>query len=121
MVTDNLSQSRMKIEELADLGKGFVENKIEWAKLNAAEKVINGSSKVVTAVIVGFFSFFIILFLSVGTAFWIGKAYGDMAMGFFIVALIFVAVMVLALLIGLPLLSNSISKSIFGSLNSKNK
>lgn len=117
----SILQSKTKIQRLTELGMDFIENQIELTKLSIAETTVKSSSKLLSVVIISIFSFFMIVFLSLGTAFWIGKAMGSTATGFFIVAMVYFVLMVFSLLFIKPFISNQISKSLINALDNEDE
>ena len=79
-------EERSKLETLAEHAKDYAELRLELIKLDAAAKVSNVVSSVASAVVIGVLGLFILMFVSVGVAWWIGQANDNPSMGFFIVA-----------------------------------
>jgi Putative Actinobacterial Holin-X, holin superfamily III len=121
MATDTTLLTKTKVQRLTELGMNFVENQIELAKLSIAETAVKSSKKLLSLAIVGVFSFFMVVFLSFGAAYWIGRYLNNTASGFFIVAAVYLVIMVLALIIVKPLITNQITKSIIDTLDNENE
>jgi hypothetical protein len=113
--------SKSKIQRLTELGMNFIENQIELTKLSVAETAVKSSDKVLSISIISIFSFFILVFMSLGTALWLGKVLNDMASGFFVVAAIYVVLMILILVLVKPYISKQISHSIINALDNENE
>src|SRR5438046_6161237 len=97
-------------EETQDLLESYVSNRLRLFKLQTAEK----SSRVVTllfaGLVVGIFSFFILLFLSLMAAYFFSEKLHSQFYGFGIVALIYI----LLLLLALYLRKKFLDKYVFG-------
>ena len=97
-------------EETQDLIESYVNNRLRLLKLQTAEK----SSRVVTllfaGLVIGIFSFFILLFLSLVAAYYFSEKLHSQFYGFGIVALIYIVL----LLIALYLRKKFLDKYIFG-------
>lgn len=84
-------------EETQDVLESYVNNRLRLLKLQTAEK----SSRVVTllfaGLVIGIFSFFILLFLSLVAAYYFSEKLHSQFYGFGIVALIYIVLLLLAL------------------------
>lgn len=120
-MASNIIESKNRIQRLTELGMNFIDNQVELTKLSLAEWAVKSSSKILSIVIIGVFSSVVILFLSIGAAIWIGVLRGNLAMGFFIVALFYAVLMLLFLLFIRPLISNQITQFIINSLDNENE
>ncbi len=114
-------QENSKIERLTKLGLDFVENQWELARLTFAEKAATSTSKILGIAMISVFGFFMIIFLSVGTAYWIGNEMGNIAFGFFIIALIYFVLMIISLVVVKPVIEKKISQSIINALDNEDE
>ena len=79
-------EERSKLETFVEHAKDYAELRLELMKLDASAKVSNVVSGIASAVVIGLLALFVLLFASIGVAWWIGQANNNPSMGFFIVA-----------------------------------
>lgn len=79
-------EERSKLETFVEHAKDYAELRLELMKLEASAKVSNVVSGIASAVVIGLLALFVLLFASVGVAWWIGQANDNPSLGFFIVA-----------------------------------
>jgi len=91
------TEKQSYFEETQDLLERYVNNRLRLLKLQTAEK----SSRVVTllfaGLVIGIFSFFILLFLSLMAAYFFAEKFHSQFYGFGLVALIYIVVLILVL------------------------
>ena len=104
-------EDRSKLETFVEHAKDYAEARLELVKLDASAKISNVVSSIASAVVIGLVGLFALLFVSIGTAWWIGQANNNPSMGFFIVAGFYVVVGIV-----LYLLRNSIKIPILNQL-----
>ena len=117
----SILQENSKFERLTKLGLDLVENQWELARLTFAEKAANSTSKILGVAMISIFGFFMIIFLSVGTAYWIGSEMGNTALGFFVIAIIYFILMIISLVIVKPVIEKKISQSIINALDNEDE
>ncbi len=104
------TEKQSYFEETQELLENYVNNRIKLLKLQTAEK----SSRVVTllfaGLVIGIFSFFILLFLSLMAAHFFSELFHSQFYGFGIVALIYI----LLLLLTIYLRKKYLDKYVFG-------
>jgi Zn-dependent protease with chaperone function len=114
-------QENSKIERLTKLGLDFIENQWELARLIFAEKAAASTSKVLGIAMISIFGFFMIIFLSVGIAYWIGSEMGNLALGFFIISLLYFILMIVSLMVVKPIIEKKIAQSIINTLDNEDE
>ena len=87
------------VESLADHVEQFLKTYYKLIVLRITDRIVNIASAVIGAVAILVFSFFLVLFAGIGVAWWLGDLVNSRAGGFFLMALIFAALMVTILLI----------------------
>ncbi len=104
-----MSEKENSFSRLWQQGKDYATLKIEYAKLTAAEKLSVLLSAVAVAFVVFSLAMVALIFLSVALAEWLGQSIG-MAWGCGIVAVVYIAMMVLLFLLRKPLFINPVSR-----------
>ena len=74
----------------------YAEAKIDLTLLKTSDKVAATLSSATSAAIIAFFAFFVFLFISLGSAWWIGQAFNNTVIGYFGVAIIFLLITIFA-------------------------
>lgn len=92
---NSMEDQAFKDKNLFEKIKEYALNRIEIIRIDFIEKSSEIISKIITGVIIGLFSLFIFIFLSIGLALYLGKLLDDTATGFFIVAGIYALLVVL--------------------------
>jgi Putative Actinobacterial Holin-X, holin superfamily III len=114
-------QQKSNIQRLFVLLPSIVEHQISLLKLSAAEFVVKGLNGFLTAIVLMLFGSFVILFLSISGAIWFGQLLNNMALGFLIMAMLYLVMMLLIIFILKPILTKSIFKSIIDSLDDEDE
>lgn len=76
----------------------YVDTRWEIIQLNLTERGMAASATIVSGLMLTFFGSIILVFVSIGTAIWLGQELRNPAMGFFIMAGVLTIFMALALL-----------------------
>jgi hypothetical protein len=84
--------------EIPDHIKEFVKTKLEYYKLMAIEQAAILIAETTALVVIAICGLFFICFLSFGAALMIGKALGEVCLGFFIVAAFYLLIVLLVFL-----------------------
>ncbi len=92
------------IQELKDSVRSFAESNVEYYKLSLYKKVIKTATSLVTAVLVGFFGIFFLLFLSIAVAVHISAVLEQPSVGFYIVTGFYLLIIIFILVIGRKLI-----------------
>lgn len=92
--------------------RGFVEAKVSHLELKIFKKTVQLSTWIIRVVLIGFFALFFLMILSFGIAFIIGEQLGNMSYGFFIVAGIYLLVVLILLLFGRRMLSSGVVRKL---------
>ncbi len=74
-----------KAEEFADHVKEYINNRIAALKLQTAEKTSQFASNFIAIAVVAAIMLLFVIFISMGTALWLGDWIGNLWSGFFIV------------------------------------
>lgn len=90
-----MDEKDFKDKNLIDQLKEYVTTRIELLRIEFVEKSSSLISKIITGVIISIFSLFILIFLSIGLAVFLGNLVGSVAGGFFIVAGIFILIVII--------------------------
>lgn len=81
-----MEQQNDHIASLLEKASGYVETRIELAKLKVAEKSSQTISSLVSMIVLCFVIIFFVLLLNIGLALWIGELLGNSYYGFFVLA-----------------------------------
>lgn len=108
-----------KIEELSVHVKKYVDNRIEYTKLNIAEKVSEIAGNLLSGALLTILLFLFILFSGISLAFYLGELVGKIYWGFLIVASIYLAIGFIVWLFKKPLLQIPIMNSILNQIFNK--
>jgi len=79
-------EEQNSIERLVSNVKLYAESRIDLAIINVQDKISDVCGTIVSYLLIAVFAFFVLLFLSVGCAWYIGERTGDPSMGFFSLA-----------------------------------
>lgn len=74
------------LERLNKNIQSFSKSSAEYYKLDLFKKVMKGATTLVNVLVIGFLSFFFLLFLSIAASIWLSNLIGIPSVGFFIVA-----------------------------------
>lgn len=88
-----------KDKNLFEQLKEYITTRIELVKIDLIEKSSALISTIISVVIIGFLSVFILIFLSTGLALYLGDLVQSEAAGFFIVAGIYILLVILIILL----------------------
>ncbi len=94
-----MDEKEFKDRNLFEQLKEYLTTRIELVKIDLIEKSSSIISKIISYILIGFFSIFILIFLSTGLAIYLGSLVNNVAAGFFIVAGIYVLLVILIVLI----------------------
>lgn len=112
-----MEENKNTSEKLVDAVGNWVETYRNILTLRVVEHASEGASISILGVVALLFSVFILLFIGLGSAWWVGEAMDNMKAGFFIVggfyATLLVVMMAIAKKILLPGLRNLIIKKIY--------
>ncbi|MEJ0103545.1 MAG: phage holin family protein [Bacteroidota bacterium] len=108
---------KTRTEELTDHIEGFTETFLKLTFTTIAQKGINISSVLLNILLVYVCGVFVLLFIAVGLAWWLGDIVHNRAAGFFIVGGLFFLITVLIILLRkkiiYPFIRNSLVKKIY--------
>ncbi|MAZ26764.1 MAG: hypothetical protein CL868_06760 [Cytophagaceae bacterium] len=99
-----------KLDALSDDVKSYLDSTVEYYKLFIFKKGVKSIIKVTNMVIMGVIFLIILAFLSIGLAIVIGDAMDSDSVGFFIVAGIYLIVLIIFMVAGRPFIQQKILK-----------
>jgi len=106
-----------KVENLTNHVEEFVETYYDLTVANITKKSADAASAGVGFVLTWVFCFFIILFIGIGTGWWLGDILKNRPAGFFITAGIFLVILVILLAVRrsviFPYIKNMIVKNMY--------
>jgi hypothetical protein len=110
-------EAQSKIGTIADNVKDYVETRAKLYMLDAADKTSSTLASLGYYMVMGVAMVFVLLFLSIGAAVWIGHAYGETSMGFLIIGIFYLLILIVVYLgrnalVKVPIV-NSILKQLF--------
>ena len=79
-------EEQNKVERLISNIKLYAESKLDLVLINAQDKMSDIVGSIASYLLIAVLGFFILLFLSIGAAWFIGEKTGDPSMGFFSLA-----------------------------------
>ncbi len=107
------------VEEVNENIQSYVKSTVEYYKLDFFKRAVKVSSSLTRVLIKLGIAFFIVLFLSIGAAVFIGEELGSTSHGYFIVAGFYFLILLLAIIFGRrtieKLLLRSTSKIFFNN------
>lgn len=114
------------LERLNKNIKSFSQSSAEYYKLDLFDKVMKGTTSLASILVIGFLSFFFLLFLSVAASVWISEAIGEPSSGFFIVAGFYLLLILCMVLFGSKMIEKTMlvkaSRKVFNKeKDNKNK
>ena len=108
---------KTRVEELTENIGDYADTLYKLTIVNVVEKTTNVASIVVSSVSILILGMFVILFSSVGLAWWLGNVLDNRAAGFFLVSGFFLLVLAVILLFRkkliYPYIRNSIVKKVY--------
>lgn len=106
-----------KAEALTDSVKEYVQTYYKLAVLNVTEKATSVASAALAGFLIMFLGLFILLFSGLALAVWLGELLDNRALGYLIVALIFLLILVVLFLLRrriiFPGIKNAIIKKLY--------
>ena len=114
-------EAQSKLGSIADHVRHYAETRAKLTMLDAAEKTSSTVSLLGYYLVTGVILTFVLLFLSIGAAVWIGHSYGETSMGFLIVGLFYLIVAAIIFIGRQSLIRTPIINSILKVLYSDEK
>ncbi|HRE50272.1 MAG TPA: phage holin family protein [Flavitalea sp.] len=106
-----------KAEALTDSVKEYVQTYYKLAVLNVTEKATSVASAALAGFLIMFLGLFILLFSGLALAVWLGELLDNRALGYLIVALIFLLILIILFLLRrriiFPGIKNAIIKKLY--------
>lgn len=113
------------LERLNENIRSFSKSSAEYYKLDLFDKVMKGATSLVNVLVIGFLSFFFLLFISIAASVWISNAIGVPSSGFFIVAGFYLLLILLMKFVGNPMIKKKmlikVSRKFFNDSKEGNK
>jgi hypothetical protein len=78
-------EEKNKVEQLLGNVKSYVETRFDIVMLNMQDKLSDILSSVASVLVLSVLSVFVVFFMSIGAAWWIGQSLQNSSVGFFIV------------------------------------
>jgi hypothetical protein len=88
-------EAESRVKSIAGHIRHYLETRTKLFMLDTANKATSMFSSFVTYALLAVVGTFVLLFLSIGAALWIGHAYGETSMGFLIIGLFYLLVMLI--------------------------
>lgn len=102
--------------ELKQLIAEYLDARIDLFKLDAYERIAKITAALFSSVVVALLAFFLLFFLSMSGAFYLGRIFHSTALGFLVVTAFYVILFALLFLWKRPLLERRITDRIIGEL-----
>ncbi len=112
-------ESRSRLGELSAHLIEYLDTRWDLFLLQLTEKGMNALSSIISGLLAVLFGTIILIFASIGIAITIGQALNNMAAGYFIVAGIFVVLLILGIFFAHAYVRNIVSTSILESIKDK--
>ena len=103
-----MEHTKSRLGSIVDYATTYLEKKGEIIFVNVVEKSSKVISTIASGVVLSVLGLFIILFASIGFAWWIATATGSVAIGFFAITGFYLALFIFTLLVGKRMIQNSI-------------
>lgn len=88
-------EEKSRIEGIAGHVRAYLETRLNLFILNTSDKASGIISSIASVMLIAVCALFVLLFLSIGAALWIGQAFGDSSMGFLIIGLFYLVVSII--------------------------
>ena len=115
-----MENSLNAVEKLIQKVEIYCKTTLELYKYETANTLVKAVSSLFVIKVVSSILFFFMLFLSIGSALWIGEELGTIYYGFFAVASFYLVIAILLLLFRKVLIKNPITSFVINKLKSEN-
>lgn len=85
-------EENTKIESVFQHMRHYLETRLDLFILNSSDKASDIISSIASVLLIAVSMVFVLLFLSIGAALWIGHSYGETSMGFLIVGIFYLVI-----------------------------
>lgn len=109
-------EQKSPLESLAHHALEYLDTRWDLLLLNLTEKGLNLASGLITGLLLAVFGGMALLFACIGTAIWLGQRMGSPAAGYFIMAGVFVAVLIVALIFARNYIRTAVAETVFHSI-----
>ena len=118
---DTETENKSRIEIFADHILEYLDTRWDLIVLNLTEKSLAAASGIVTGLLLAFFGIIVLLFVSIGSAIWLGMRLGHPAAGYFIVAGVWLVILALAITLARNYIQPVIVQSVIKSIQEDNE
>ncbi len=115
MTTDSLDQ-KSRLDELARHFMEYLDTRWDLIVLAITERGMAAASSVITGLLLAFFGGIALVFASIGAAIWIGRNLDNPAAGYFVMAGVFLVILVLALVFARNYLRTVVTDSVLEAI-----
>ena len=88
----NIMEEKSKVESIFQHIKQYLETRWELFILNTSDRASSMISSIASILLIAVSMIFVLLFLSIGAAMWIGGSYNDYSIGFIYVGLFYLVI-----------------------------
>jgi hypothetical protein len=114
-------EAQSKVNTIFQHVKEYVETRAKLMVVDTADKASSAVSSIAFWLLLTLSVTFVLLFLSIGAAIWIGHAYGETSMGFLIIGLFYLVVTLLVYAGRDKLIKTPVANSIISTIYSDEK
>ncbi len=105
---------------IQNLGK-YLETRLDLFYLNASDKASDIISSIAAVCLIAVSMIFVLLFLSIGAAIWIGHSFGETSIGFLIIGLFYLLVAIILFAFRSTFIKMPVINKLLGALYSDEK
>lgn len=114
-------EAQSKVKTIYQHVRHYVETRAKLLMLDTADKTSATISSIASFAIIAVAMIFVLLFLSIGAALWIGHSYGETSMGFLIIGLFYMVVTAVVYIGRKSIIKTPVANSIISSIYSDEK
>lgn len=116
-----MEEDKNKFESIVQHFREYLEIKWKILVLDSSDKASSIASSLVSIILISAMMLFVILFLSIGAAFWIGDLYGSTSTGFLYVGLFYLVVSIILIVFKDALIKTPVSNKLLQALSRDEK
>jgi len=109
-------EQKSPLESLAHHALEYLDTRWDLLLLNLTEKGLNLASGLITGLLMAVFGGMALLFACIGAAIWLGQRMGNPAAGYFVMAGVFVVVLVIALIFARNYIRTAVAETVLQSI-----
>jgi hypothetical protein len=114
-------EEKSRIESMAGHIRTYLETQWELFILNTSDKASGIISSIASVALIAVSMIFVLLFLSIGAAIWIGHSYGDSSVGFLYIGLFYLLVTIVLFAFRKSLIKLPVINSILNALHTNER